>query len=125
MTYSQIIYSDVDGRTFDLFHRVGVQGREIKYYLGSSDGAVKTPSLFNDILYIDEPNVEPPPDVFQVSTSNGGVVPDSAVSLGPDAILKTVFGEYKDALATNWETGFAKLMTVDEYSTREYIRTQR
>jgi hypothetical protein len=110
--------------TFDLFKRVGIESKEIKYYLGGSDGAVNTPAYFNDIYYVAEPTITAPPDVFKVSISNGGVVPDSAVVMGPDKILNGIFDPYKDASKDNWENGFAKLMTVDELSAREYIRTQ-
>lgn len=114
--------SNLRYRTFDLFRRTWVP--QIKYYLGSADGAVGCPSLYNDILYVAEPNVTPPPDVFKVSVANGGVVPDSAINLGPDDILDSVFGEYKKALKENFEEGFKKLMGKDKYTTREYLRTQ-
>ena len=105
-----------------MFKRVGIESKEIKYYLGVSDGAVNTPAYFNNHYYVAEPTITAPPDVFKVSVSNGGVVPDFAVVMGPDQILNGIFGPYKQALKDNWEKGFAKLMTVDEFSTRDYIR---
>jgi hypothetical protein len=62
---------EISNRTFDLFERTGIDNILLPYHLSG----VRCPQLFNQILYV--PSEEPPPfDVFQVSKSNGGVVPN-------------------------------------------------
>lgn len=48
---------------------------------------------------------------------------DRAVEAGMGPILNQAFGPYKEALKKNFEDGFKKLMEVDNYSTREFLRS--
>ena len=60
--------------TFALFERLHVP--LIKYYLNAGTGAVKCPTLYNDILFVDGDSVPPGDlDIFKVSTHNHGSVP--------------------------------------------------
>lgn len=97
-------------RTFDLFDRTSIP--LIKYYLAGES----CPSLFNDHLF-----VKGEQDPYKVSVTNGGSIPDDVVD-NLDQILKTAFGPYKDALANNFKDGWKKLMEVDDFSTREYLK---
>ena len=56
-----------------------------------------------------------------VSIRNGGSVPDDVVDTVRQK-LKTAFGPYKVKLAENFEEGFKELMTVDDFSTREFLK---
>lgn len=49
---------------------------------------------------------------------------NSTIMEGGDNILKTAFGQYKDALKADFNTGFEKLMKQDKYTTREYLRQE-
>ncbi|KAF3929940.1 hypothetical protein AA313_de0204998 [Arthrobotrys entomopaga] len=109
MRYPKIPSMD---RTFKLFERAGIQNLEIPYYLSGP----KTPSLFNDYFFI-----EGETDPYHVSVGNGGSVPDDVVD-NVSQILNVAFGPYKQALEENFEKGFKKLMTVDDFSTREYLK---
>ncbi|KAK0672657.1 putative L-amino-acid oxidase precursor [Cercophora samala] len=96
-------------RTFDLFELTKMP--LIPYYLSGP----ANPKLFNDRFFAD--GVDP----YHVSTSNGGSVPDNVVD-NVDKILDEAFGPYKEELATDFDKGFENLMTVDDYSTREFLR---
>lgn len=104
-------------RTFDLFKRTGVP--VIPYYLDSSTGAVKCPSLYNDRLFVPMPGQWDP---YHVAVSNGGSIPDNVVKAGT-TILDTAFKEYKDLMQKDFEAGFKLLLTQDAFSTREYLKT--
>ena len=56
-----------------------------------------------------------------VSIRNGGSVPDDVVDTVRQK-LKTAFGPYKVKLAENVEEGFKERMTVDDFSTREFLK---
>lgn len=45
------------------------------------------------------------------------------MKVGPDKILNQAFEPYKEALRLNFEDGFKKLMEMDKYSTREFLRS--
>lgn len=96
-------------RTFDLFELTGMP--LIPYYL-SGPG---TPSLFNDRLLTDGP------DPYHVSEQNGGSVPNNVVD-NVGQILQDAFGPYKKELANDFDAGFADLMQVDDFSTREFLK---
>ena len=108
MRYPRIPTMD---RTFDLFKRTKMP--LIPYYL---DGGPHCPSLFNDRFFI--PNAVDP---YHVSEQNGGSVPNDVVD-NVGTILDQAFGPYKKRLAGNFEAGFAELMTVDDFSTREFLK---
>ncbi|CAH0057797.1 unnamed protein product [Clonostachys solani] len=107
MRYPQIPIMD---RTFDLFKRTNVP--LIPYYL---DGEA-CPKLFNDRLY-----VEGEKDPYHVGVRNGGSVPDHVVDNVTDCLDKA-FGPFKKALAHDFKSGWQALMTVDDFSTREYLK---
>ncbi|KAI5868216.1 hypothetical protein GGS23DRAFT_544568 [Durotheca rogersii] len=98
-------------RTFDLFKRTGMP--LIPYYM---DGGPACPKLFNDRLFT--PNTWDP---YHVSCQNGGSVPDDVVDSVAEK-LEEAFGPYKKALAADFELGFIKLMAVDDFSTREFLK---
>lgn len=98
-------------RTFDLFERTGMP--LIPYCL---DGGPQCPSLFNDRFFVPDTT-----DPYHVSQQKGGSVPDDVVDNVSD-ILDEAFGPYKKKLAANFEEGFAELMAVDDYSTREFLK---
>ncbi|KAF3930142.1 hypothetical protein ABW19_dt0208437 [Dactylella cylindrospora] len=106
MRYPKIPSMD---RTFDLFRRTEVP--LIPYYLTGP----KTPSLFNDRFFVEGP------DPYHVSVRNGGSVPNHVVD-NVDNILEEAFGPYKKALGENFDKGFDKLMTADDFSTREFLK---
>lgn len=104
---------------------MGVDKKQIPYVYGIDDGSVRTPNYFNDNRYVGLRGIPPPIDVYRISVTDGGLVPDVDVGKGVDTILEDVFGKWKKCLHNNWETGFKNLMQeVDELSTREYIRTK-
>lgn len=83
--------------TFDLFTRVGLTTKLMQYYMDSSDGARNNPSYFNNYLHIDKKSTGASPDddqfdVFKISISNGGPVPDANVEKGVSNILEEVYG---------------------------------
>ncbi|KAK3294313.1 uncharacterized protein B0H64DRAFT_343589 [Chaetomium fimeti] len=96
-------------RTFDLFERTKVP--LIPYCLSDKSN----PSMFNDHLFSDVT------DPYHVSVSSGGKVPDAVVKdyKGP---LNAAFGPYKKALAEDFREGHKKLMEVDDFSTREFLK---
>ncbi|EAQ83519.1 hypothetical protein CHGG_09923 [Chaetomium globosum CBS 148.51] len=96
-------------RTFDLFKLTNMPVRD--YYLKGPN----TPDLFNDYFFTDGP------DPYHVSTANGGCVPNHVVD-NVGKILEDAFGPYKKELALNFNKGFADLMKVDDFSTREYLK---
>ncbi|KAK6345942.1 hypothetical protein TWF730_010281 [Orbilia blumenaviensis] len=106
MRYPKI---DSMNRTFDLFKRTELP--LIPYYL---DGP-NTPSLFNDRFFAQGS------DPYHVSVKNGGSVPNNVVD-NVDKLLNEAFSPYKTALAENFDKGFEKLMTVDDFSTREFLK---
>lgn len=97
-------------RTFDLFKRTGV--RLLRYQLQGTN----CPKLFNDRLFA-AANQDP----YGVSVSSGGTVPDDVVG-NVEGILEDTFGVFKRAMAEDFEAGFRCLMTVDHFSTREYLK---
>ncbi|KAI4864526.1 hypothetical protein F4820DRAFT_470475 [Hypoxylon rubiginosum] len=98
-------------RTFDLFKRTNMP--LIPYYL---DGGPNCPKLFNDRFFT--PGAQDP---YEVSVANGGSVPDDVVDT-VDEKLEEAFGPYKQALAEDFDAGFAALMAVDDFSTREFLK---
>ncbi|KAK6357702.1 hypothetical protein TWF718_002011 [Orbilia javanica] len=106
MRYPKIKSMD---RTFDLFDRTKLP--LIPYYLSGPE----TPSLFNGHFFTGGT------DPYNVSVSNGGSVPDDVVD-NVDNILEEAFGPYKTALEENFDKGFEKLLTVDDFSTREFLK---
>ena len=49
----------------------------------------------------------------------------SSVAVGVTKLLNTAFEPYKKILRKDFEAGFRKLMTADQYSTREYLRSHQ
>jgi hypothetical protein len=47
----------------------------------------------------------------------------SAVKTGVKELLNQVYKPFTEALEQDFETGFRKLVEVDKYSTREYLRS--
>ncbi|KAI1214156.1 FAD/NAD(P)-binding domain-containing protein [Annulohypoxylon truncatum] len=97
-------------RTFDLFKLTGMP--LIPYYLNRPE----TRDLFND-HFSDESSSDP----YQVSIKNGGPVSDDVVD-NVNNILEAAFGPYKEKLVENFKEGFAELMEVDDFSTREFLK---
>lgn len=97
-------------RTFDLFSLTKM--RLIPYHLSERE----PPNLFND-RFFDCSTTDP----YHVSIRNGGSVPDDVVDTVRQK-LETAFGPYKVKLAENFEEGFKELMTVDDFSTREFLK---
>ncbi|KAL2669809.1 hypothetical protein Neosp_015254 [[Neocosmospora] mangrovei] len=95
-------------RTFDLFCRTKVPLRD--YYL---DGGDQCPKLFNDRLFAK--GIDP----YHVSKANGGHVPNDEIDKD---IAGDAFKPYKNALKDDFDKGWEKLMKVDGFSTREYLR---
>ncbi|KAG2133638.1 uncharacterized protein EDB93DRAFT_1173834 [Suillus bovinus] len=88
----------------------------IPYYMNGQN----TPIVFNNIL-------GPPMDLaefdpYKFSVANGGTVPDEYVAIGVQKILQEASAPYLQLLREDFEQGFKKLMEVDEYSIREYLR---
>ncbi|XXH01116.1 hypothetical protein Hte_007467 [Hypoxylon texense] len=98
-------------RTFDLFKRTNMP--LIPYYL---DGGPNCPKLFNDRFFTS--GVQDP---YEVSVANNGSVPDDVVDT-VDEKLEEAFGPYKQALAEDFDAGFTLLKTVDDFSTREFLK---
>ncbi|KAK6518212.1 hypothetical protein TWF506_005371 [Arthrobotrys conoides] len=96
-------------RTFRLFKRTEMP--LIPYYLKGPN----TPGLFNDRFFAEGR------DPYHVGVENGGSVPDNVVN-DIDGIFKKAFGPYKEALKADFDKGFEKLMTVDDFSTREFLK---
>ncbi|KAI1406314.1 hypothetical protein F4819DRAFT_441224 [Hypoxylon fuscum] len=100
-------------RTFELFRRTNMP--MIPYVM---DGGDTCPKLFNNNFFDPED-----PDPYRVSKKNGGDVPDDIVSQKQvEQALEDAFGPYKKELANNFDEGFEKLMAVDDYSTREFLK---
>ncbi|KAG2107115.1 hypothetical protein BD769DRAFT_1675700 [Suillus cothurnatus] len=88
----------------------------IPYYMNGKN----TPMMFNNIL-------GPPGDIseydpYKFSVTNGGTVPDKYVAIGVQKILQQASAPYLQLLREDFEQGFKKLMEVDDYSIREYLR---
>lgn len=88
----------------------------IPYYMNGRN----TPVMFNNIL-------GPPMDLseydpYKFSVTNSGMVPDEFVAIGVQKILQQASAPYLQLLRVNFEQGFKKLMEVDDYSIREYLR---
>jgi monoamine oxidase len=88
----------------------------IPYYMNGKN----TPVMFNNIL-------GPPGDIseydpYKFSVTNGGTVPDKYVAIGVQKILQQASAPYLQLLREDFEQGFKKLMEVDDYSIREYLR---
>ncbi|KAG1779144.1 hypothetical protein EV702DRAFT_123981 [Suillus placidus] len=88
----------------------------IPYYMNGKN----TPIIFNNIL-------GPPMDLseydpYKFSVANGGTVPDEYVAIGVQKILQQASAPYLQLLKEDFEQGFRKLMEVDDYSIREYLR---
>jgi monoamine oxidase len=111
MRYPDIPLMD---RTFALFKRTNMP--LINYCLTPKSKNAACPQLFNDRLWV--PDTEDP---YHVSTKNGGSVPPEVVD-NVDNILKDTFGPYKEALKEDFKKGYKKLMDVDDFSTREYLK---
>ncbi|KAI0380166.1 FAD/NAD(P)-binding domain-containing protein [Hypomontagnella monticulosa] len=107
MRYPKIPIMD---RTFDLFKRTDMP--LIPYYLSGPN----TPNLFND-HFSDESESDP----YHVSIKNGGSVSNDVVD-NVGGILEEAFGPYKKKLLENFTEGFAELMKVDDFSTREFLK---
>ncbi|KAH8817307.1 hypothetical protein F5884DRAFT_722331 [Xylogone sp. PMI_703] len=101
-------------RAFHLFTLTGIP--LIQYHLEGS----KCPQLYNEIL--DDSGEARQSDVFKLSHSNGGLVPDRMVEKGADGILAETFEPYRSLLANDFEAGFRLLMELDGLSTREFLR---
>ncbi|KAJ2998885.1 hypothetical protein NUW58_g190 [Xylaria curta] len=97
-------------RTFDLFDRTKMP--LIPYYLSG----LNTVDLFNDHF-----SNESSSDPHRVSIANGGSVPNDVVD-NVSKILDEAFGPYKRMLASDFDKGFAELMKVDNFSTREFLK---
>jgi hypothetical protein len=122
----------MDIRAFALFEDLNVP--LIPYYMNGRN----TPVMFNNIL-------GPPMDLseydpYKFSVTNGGMVPDEYeailfcymsealifearyVAIGVQKILQQASAPYLQLLRADFEQGFKKLMEVDDYSIREYLR---
>jgi len=107
----------VMARTFDLFDRTGTDANKIPYYY--SNGTVNCPMLFNDVRLLkstDSPK-------WSTNPFNVDGVSDIYARKDPDSIMKEVMKDYVKELNDDPEKGFQKLMGVDNYSIREYLRT--
>ncbi|KAI1823253.1 hypothetical protein F4861DRAFT_540125 [Xylaria intraflava] len=104
---------EVMRRTFDLFNRTNTE--TIPYYL--SKDTVNCPMLFHNTRIL-KSNVTPDwtTNPFRVDG-----VTDTYAKRNPGEIMAEVLKEYVDALNDNPTEGFKKLMTVDQYSVREYL----
>lgn len=98
-------------RTFTLFREI-LKVPLIPYYLEGKN----CPKLFNDKLYKEDVS-----DPYGVGRANGGLVPEQNVD-NIDTILDDAFGPWKQKLKANFNKGFEELMTVDDMSTREYLK---
>jgi monoamine oxidase len=98
-------------RVFDLFRRTKMP--LLKYCLQGGD---ECPKLFNDSRHVSSRR-----DPYNVGVAGGGTVADDVVD-DVNGALDEAFGPYKRALAEDFEAGFDKLMAVDDFSTREYLR---
>ncbi|KAJ5556958.1 hypothetical protein N7494_000873 [Penicillium frequentans] len=107
-------------RTFRLFKDLGFEKGDGGDLLEYNFEGENCPQRFNDITHVGSSKEDP----FNFSISKKGNVPDSTIMEGGDNILKTAFGQYKDALKADFNTGFEKLMKQDKYTTREYLRQE-
>ena len=102
-------------RTFDLFKRLKFTDKTvIPYYLSTPHDI----QFFNGYLFTGTP---PGQDPFHVSISNGGNVPDNWERQGYSNLIEAKLGPFKQALATDFESGWKQLMHYDKYSTRMYM----
>ncbi|KAH6643229.1 L-amino acid oxidase [Boeremia exigua] len=107
---------DIMKSTFKLFKQLNLP--LIPYFLDRNSGAVRCPTMYNDITVIDgEPRGSDP---FRVGESNGGSVPDTNVD-DVNRLLDGVYEPFKKAIAEDFEEGFKLLMRYDCYTTREIL----
>ncbi|KAG2068177.1 hypothetical protein BDR04DRAFT_1232918 [Suillus decipiens] len=101
-------------KVFVLFKNLNVP--LIPYYMDGKN----TPVMFNNILGppMDTSDYDP----YKFSLTNGGMVPDEYVTIGVKKILQQASAPYVRLLREDFEQGFKKLMEVDNYSIREYLR---
>lgn len=88
----------------------------VPYYVNGKN----TPMMFNSIL--GPPVHSSEFDPYKFSVTNGGMVPDEFVATGVQKILEQASAPYLQLLREDFEQGFQKLMEVDDYSIREYMR---
>ena len=119
-------------RTFDLFHRTGVNEKLIPYYMEGKN----QPTRFNDITAILPLRKDPPlpvdkSDPFEVSTPNGGPVPLEVVQ-DPQIIMDRAYDRFRNEIKhprkgpyqTAWQARHAAwkyLMKHDKWSLRGYL----
>ncbi len=91
----------------------------VPYYFQAND----TFRLFNDKLVYNQ--VTPSANTFGVLTSQGGTISDLAFAAqSPNAILDLALKDLLEALVTDFDTGFNKLMEYDQLSVRAYLLQQ-
>ncbi|KAA1477068.1 hypothetical protein DENSPDRAFT_786135 [Dentipellis sp. KUC8613] len=127
MRYPRIPFMD---RVFDLFERVGINDLLVPYHLGGENNLL----YLNSRAPIRKSDVEPDKDVFQVSESNGGGVPDAFALPGPDHWInqtyepfRRLFGELYDSPVEDrfrkFRIAWDALTRQDHHSTRSYMRS--
>jgi monoamine oxidase len=112
-------FPDIDmmKTTFKLFKQLRLP--LIPYFFDQTSGAVKCPTMFNGITFIDgEPRG---PDPFHVGKANGGSVLDSNVD-DVNKLLNGVYDPFKKAMTGDFEAGFRILLEFDGYTTREVLK---
>lgn len=122
----------MDTRALALFEDLDVP--LVPYYVNGKN----TSMMFNSILGppVDSSEFDP----YKFSVTNGGMVPDEYeavlfsytsgalifevrfVATGVQKILEQASAPYLQLLREDFEQGFQKLMEVDDYSIREYLR---
>lgn len=89
--------------------------KDIQYFnrIRRDQAAIKS----NDELPEDERQ-----DLFNVSLSKGGTVPDEFVRIGINRLIKGKLQIFKDAVKRDFATGWKKLMAYDMYSMRQFLQ---
>ncbi|KAK0119690.1 hypothetical protein ONS95_011126 [Cadophora gregata] len=120
---------------FDLFHRIGVEDRLIKYYHDGIDSAKNTPELYNNILHVTNSSKShrikadssfadkfQNADIYNVGSATGGTVPEQNVIKGATNIMDEIYGPFRDTLDAGFGEGWNKLMNEDFLSARQVLR---
>jgi hypothetical protein len=124
-------YIPIMSRIFDLFKRLGIgdvqndqpNGRLIPFLMS----APNTVLLYNNNRYVGTPPVNV--DIFKVSITSGGLVPDEYVTKGYQYWINMSLDPFKKAFIDEqgrptWERGWALLRQFDNYSVRSFMATK-
>ncbi|TBU23609.1 hypothetical protein BD311DRAFT_673539 [Dichomitus squalens] len=112
-------------RVFDLFEELGMT-EENRMLVPYQYSAANTFELFNGFRHSSADSAPEDFDIFGVSETKGGAVPDAFVAQGADTVAAEVFLPYRDAFEKLPFPEAWKLLTAeDPYSTRGYLLAKK